>query len=263
MIFASAAALISGHGSQTQFSETLRDTHSKLQDWINDVSTGVPTGNVSQYYCQMTGPFIKINSGPPPPGLNNPDCIFLGKAIQFTDQNYGTPEQASVIYAYPVFGQRLLNGSLVTNMRDANPTAAIGNPGGPVNSGTANDLWDEFDMPGDIKVTKLETSPGVTTNDRLLGFYNSFNTEQTTSNNGSEDLKAFQYPMGNSGPRSTEVYDCVNNTSPCQLPAGKNDPNPLAKLIICLSNGKDSGFITLSSLNGVGVSTQMDFGACP
>jgi hypothetical protein len=265
MIFLSAVTLIGGHTSQTQFSETLRDTHSKLQDWINDVSTGVPTGNVGQYYCQLTVPFIKINNGPPPPGLDNPDCIFLGKAIQFTDQTYSTPSQASAMYAYPVFGQRLFNGDLVTNMQDANPTPAIGFPGcgAGTNSGTACDLWDEFDMPGNIQVTKLESAPGVSSNDHLIGFYNSFNTEQSTSTNGSNDLKTFSYPLGNEVPRSMNVYNCINNKNPCALQSGQTNPNPLSKLIICLSNGKDSGYITLNSLNGVGVSTQMDFGACP
>jgi hypothetical protein len=258
MIFISAVTLISGHQSQTQFSTVLRDVHSKMQDWINDVSTGVPTGTVGQYWCHLAGG-IRIDNGSPPPGNNNPDCIFLGKAIQFSTNG----SQASQIFAYPVFGQRVdSSGNLVTNMKDANPTPAIGPPNVGI-SGTATDLSEEYDLPGDIKVTALENSPSNSTTDRLIGFYSSFNTEQSTSSNGSSDIKAFRYPMLDSVPLSLAVYNCINNKNPCALSGGAVDPSPLGKLIVCLSNGKDSGYITLNSLNGVGVSTQMDFGTCP
>jgi len=259
VMFLSAITVISGRQSKTEFAQTARNLNSQLQDWINDAQTGFPGGTVGQYTCKSLGSKLQIDRVA---ASVSPSCIFLGKAIQVTDKSYLTdPTQASKIYAYSVFGQRLdSTGQLVTNLSDATPTAAIGVRGG--HTGSA-DLTTEYDLPSDISVYKITSTSGGPSS-HMAGFYSSFNTERSTGSNGNEDLVAYQYPLGNEAPKTNSVFDCLLNRPPCSLGAFQLNPSPLGKWQICISNGDQYAVITVSSSSGTNVTTKMDIAtACP
>src|SRR5579862_8084966 len=79
IIFAAAANLISGHQAEVEFDQTVRDTQTKVEDWINDVSTGFTGGDPNQLNCTTSGvtgrPVISTAVS-----AKVPDCIFEGKA---------------------------------------------------------------------------------------------------------------------------------------------------------------------------------------
>ena len=256
IMFISATALIKGRQANAQFSDTARNLSSKLQDWMNDAQTGFPGGVVGQNYCHIQGSKIRVDSGTPPPGYS-PDCIFLGKAIQITDSTYNK-DQASKFFAYSIFGRRVIAsgpsaGELTTDLSEADPVAAIGNNGG---HGGSADLTEEYDMPAYITVKKV-TSSGVS-NSHLAGFYNRFNTEQSTTSNGAEDLTPYQYDIDNKDPKSKDIFDCINNFGACAKPPQLTDWE------VCITDDQYYAVISITSTSGIGVNTKLSFaGSCP
>ena len=86
LLFAGVVAGYNRQNSKTQFTNGVRDMENKIQDILNDVSTG--------FYPQSTN-FSCIRSGSPPVPFINPggsseqgtnqQCIFLGKAVDIND----------------------------------------------------------------------------------------------------------------------------------------------------------------------------------
>ena len=82
LLFASAVVAYSGQNRKTQFTNSVRDMETKIQDILNDVSTG---------YSPSSGNFTCTRSGSPAVPIINPteeaeqgknqDCIFLGKEV--------------------------------------------------------------------------------------------------------------------------------------------------------------------------------------
>jgi pilin/secretion family protein with methylation motif len=262
-LMGAALNLVSGRQSETEFNQKMRDTQSKIQDWLNDVSTGFTGGDPSQLNCSDKGnggrPYVV--SGTP---SADPECVFLGKAIQFTDSNNKktVASQDETLYIYSVFGLRLspATGTLPASMDEANPTAAVGKNGGGSNPA---DLTETFSLaPAHItSVCSIPQGSNSCSKSHLLGFMNSFNTEQNTSQNGSEDLSVFQYDFnGDDGPAdqtgSNGVLKCLQVQGSCK------NPSALKSFMMCLSDGKRTAEITITSSGGVGASTKLDYVAC-
>jgi|GEM_PF-2430590 len=101
-MLASAILLFSGQQRRTQFSQSLRDIESKIQDVLNDVATGYfpNAGNIS---CSASGanePAINA-SGTSEQGANF-ECVFMGKALLFRPDGF---------VIYPIVGSRGLASS--------------------------------------------------------------------------------------------------------------------------------------------------------
>ena len=272
---------LSGRDAQTRFAASMRDAQSKFQDWLNDVPTGFAggqSGNLNgDTYCVNPGSRIQIkNTGNPP---DNPDCIYLGKAIQITDSSFATdPTQASMIYAYSIFGKRTdSSGELVNNIVDANPVPVVGIP--PV-SGSNVDFTDAYKLNGGAKVLSVKSKAvdysGATLNStsHLAAFYLTFN-QISANRNGSQDVKSYVYNLpnsqdpGNTGNGSNNaIDDCLEMTSVAcrwQVSAPKDQwPAALQEWDICLGNDANENTAVLSvfSSSGLGASTKLEFKAC-
>lgn len=272
LLITSAWGLIAGRQEQVMFDQKVRDTQSKLQQWMSDVSNGATNGDLSKQYCVTSVPGGRptiVNLPQPKPANYSPQCTFLGKAIQFTDNN---SSQAGTLYAYSVFGCRIDQcGSggqtnLPQDMYSANPEPAIGGNGGGY---TYADLTETFDLsPAYVNVnsvTGTDQSNLVTTS-HMIGFMNSFNTVLNTADNGSEDLNVYLYSLNsNSAPANNggaSVINCLEGQAPCNLTAGSPNPPSLKSYQFCLSDGKYSAQITISSASGIGASTKLDYIAC-
>src|SRR5581483_5995816 len=81
-ILASAIALVQSQQSKTQFSQSVRDLNSKLQNYINDVNSGFYNGSNS-YSCAQVSGEPRLSSSNQGVGTSQ-DCIFLGKAFSFS-----------------------------------------------------------------------------------------------------------------------------------------------------------------------------------
>jgi hypothetical protein len=286
----SSIAFLSGTEGHNRFSQSMRDSQSKIQDLMNDIPTGFSggTGGTSgQAHCFSTPGKIQIDNGPARsgnPNETNGDCIFLGKAIQFTDvtdpaASGQAAAQESQIFVYSIFGIRtitLSSGDIrpVANLKEASPFVAVASGSCASCSGTA-DLTEEYTITGGAKVKKIVKSSGVAGDDsHLAGFFLSFNQLSGTSS-GSSSLQAFQYPIagnhiaGNvsSGPNN-DIDTCTNldqNLSVnCKVTAPATSPPPMSDWEICFENDSngDTAVLSLRSVGGLNVTTKLEFTPC-
>lgn len=88
-LFVSVSLLVSGKQRNTEFNLAVRETQSKINDILNDASTGYYY-NTNNFKCTVSGGAIQITSGTGAQGQNT-DCVYMGKAIQFAPS--GQPSQ--------------------------------------------------------------------------------------------------------------------------------------------------------------------------
>jgi hypothetical protein len=285
-ILLTTIGFISGSEGHNRFSQSMRDTQSKIQDIINDIPTGVSGASVNvDAHCKFTAGLAQIDDGPAPNNggpFNTSNCVFLGKAIQFTDKNW--PDQAAPgkIYFYSVFGTRSTTTALgdikeVSNLDEANVFAAVGNGGCNTCSGT-KDFTEVYNIPGNSRVKSILNSSGVGGGgsfSHLAGFYLSFNQLFGTES-GSANVRAYQYPLnGNRDPANVatasgqDAYDClrlatINGVTCAPQAPVENWPRPLTDWQICFynTNNTDQAVITISSQDGINVSTKLEFKEC-
>ena len=274
LILGSAILTINGSTARTQFAASMRDINSKTQDWINDVTDGFTGGDPASYYCTITGsptarPYLIS------PRITNPkpDCVFIGKVLQLTTgpTTCGNCEanQDSKIYVYALFGQRLKNGALIDTMSDALPTPMIGpwRPPVPKDYRTADtgfdnlDLTETYSILNGASVVKISGSP---VSSGLFGFFNSFNGSAISSN-GAQTLNSYVYPLsGNAA--AADTADGTTVIKCLQLATATCAPKNLNNVKICLASNRDKelAVLTISSDNGLGATTKLDFvKTCP
>lgn len=257
--------LIDGKQTQTDFGQKIRDTQSQLQSWIDNVSAGFTGANPANSQCALssTGRPVVLSGAPPATGYV-PNCVYLGNAIQFTDKANGNND--STIYAYSVFGTRLSGGLLPTDMKSSNPEPAVGTGGGQqaILGKPPMDLTQSFSLtPLFVKSVTSSAASTAYTSSHLVGFFNSINTENSASDNGQNDLNAYQYnfPGGNSAgdQGGATVVQCLEmlTTSQC---GGSN--YPLNHLYVCLTDGKSFAEIQIISGNGIGADVTIKYINC-
>lgn len=278
---------LSGREDSARFSQSMRDLQSNVQDWLNDVPTGFPGGSNAagaggQFHCVSLPPRQRIDAGaanPSVPNQNSADCIYLGKALQFTDKADTTND--SKVFVYSVFGSRLSSsgsGDLSANLVDSGPFPAVGSGVCGNCTGTA-DLTQTYTLEGGATVlsVKSDNSGDATgkmpADSHLAGFYLSLN-QSSNSTNGNADTVAYQYPISgnlpaaNSGGPSNSALDCLrfSTGSPCNgPPLGLTQdqwPPRLKNWYICLTDGIRTSLLTISSSNGQGVTTSLDYKVC-
>lgn len=270
IILGAAILAIHGTSARTGFAQSMRDVNSSMQDWMNDVTDGFTGGSPAAYTCKLvSGRPTLIASA----GNNGAECVFLGKAIQITDDGCGgncIPNQSSKIYVYSIFGQRIdAQGTLIDDLSTAAPSPAVGDI--PAGIQTGQDLTRTYDILNGASVQKV-TINGTTTSGGLIGFFNSFNGTAATSGNkanGSQSLNAYFYPSAtNSGPANTTAGDAIAQClemNPACVGAGVNPP-PLNSAQICFTSNTNNelAVLTITSNNGLGAQTKLDFvTTCP
>lgn len=253
VLMVSAMKLITGKQAQVDFTQKARDTQSQLQTWLSQVSAGFPGVDLTQDHCTAPAngrPIVQ--SGPPPTGSTyTPTCVYLGKAIQFP------PDNGSSIYAYSVFGNMNFSGGLPSTLAESSPEPAIGQ--------SAPSLTQGFDLTP-LFIKKINTCKGVTTiscNSRLLGFYNSINSDSSTNNEN--ELNAYLYNGYDGTPSAQDnstVQQCLEMQSPCFSSPTPAYPDKLQYLRFCLSDGNRTAQLSITSSAGLGASVQLDFINC-
>lgn len=144
VLLTSALLVFSGRQARTQFSQSVRETESKLRTSINEVASGYYP-NSSDFSCSApAGGGPALSSGTANEQGTNEGCIFLGKVLHF--------KEGSEVKLYTVVGLQKTSGSdstEVTTLQEAKPTL-IASP-----SGNTPDNTEDFVIPWGVKVTKI------------------------------------------------------------------------------------------------------------
>lgn len=248
------------------FSVSMQDVQSKVEDWINDSATGFAGAPNTEINCHKGGGQPKIDDGSP---NNHADCIFLGKAIQFTDgSSLPTTDQDRMVYAYSVFGLRTfdpgggLDDRLVADLTEASPAAATG----PATGNGSKNLTEDYRLTGTSKVLKICSDGNCASGSRLAGFYLSFN-QVAQNKSGSADVVGYQYDLSSNAKPAVQdgnngaVTSCIEMNGSCSTP-----PPNLRDWQICFGNdaNDDKAVLSVTSATGTGVSTNLRFvDTCP
>ena len=116
-LFVIAVVYISGQQRKTEFSQAIRNIQSKINDTINNVSTGYYY-NSGSFNCTSNGSGPTLGPGSQGQGEHK-DCIFLGRAMQFAANG-----ASSNFNIYNLVGQRTISGGQqAQNLADALPKA--------------------------------------------------------------------------------------------------------------------------------------------
>lgn len=278
VILASATITLQGTTGRTVFPQSMRDINSKLISWMGQVNNGFPGNANSNNSCQLDSNLRpQISSGASP--TQQPDCIYIGKVIQFTSSAGCSGCQTGNIYAYSVFGRRTASGGgLADNLYNANPEPAAGPT---LTTPEAKDLTEVYTMQGGttIKSVTANLANDADSNHfidvRLLGFTQSFNAHPSAAN-GAQNIYVYanlpsDNPPGNIS-AGGNVRACIELTSEsCEPPNMQSDtlnawPPGVKSLKVCFVSAYDSAktaLITISSTTG-GASPQinLEFVAC-
>lgn len=273
ILLASAMIMIGGKQNQVSFDEKMRDTLTEINQVISDVPSGFSGADPAAMYCMTDGSGRPvIMSGSQPAGYK-PNCIFLGKAIQFSSTNTPgvTVNNASNMYIYSIFGiHHESDGvTLPPDLVDAKPAAAVGQR---IGTSQGVDLTQTFSLnPAYVKSVTSNTvtpAPGDTSyaQSHLVGFLLSLNTQANTSTNGSEDVNTYAYRFD--GTPSGNVDTCLNlQSSPCGVPSSGgysklNWPDRLTEMTVCLTDGQRTAQIIITSAGGYGAQTELKYVSC-
>lgn len=202
-LFVSAMLLISGQQQKTEFANAIRDIDSQIQDVINDIATGYYSRGVD-FSCSGGGSGPVLNSAGDPGQGKNIDCIFMGRVIQFTDDQ--SPENFIV---YTAVGLRLdSTGKQVTDFAGAKPKLLA--PGIIYSS---PDGSDKRRLQSGLRVGKM--TDGNNNPITAVGFFSSLSSYNPVTgdiNSGSlaVDMRPISPPIG-LNTSSTAFVDAFNN----------------------------------------------------
>jgi len=145
IIFTAVIAGYKGQSTKTHFTNAVRDMENKIQDILNDVSTGYYP-NASNFHCSRVGSpaaHILIDPAGTSEQGTNQDCIFLGKAVDVND---------GVMTAYTIVGLR--------NSKDDNNelSADIEDAANRIVPPAISAAFDNLDLNASIHIDKIVTN---------------------------------------------------------------------------------------------------------
>lgn len=243
-MFFIAAGTLRGQQGRTEFDQAIRDVDSQIIKMVNEVGTGVYSGDGLN--CAINGSGRpQINPGGSSDQGERQDCLFLGRAFHvFTDG-----ANTGIVNVYIVLGRRVdSSGAPVTNLASANPAIAY------QNSPNA-DLTQEINLPAGTRVsfsryyTRGSNAP-ITGN--LVSFYNNPQTYSSTTGALSLINKGYattNQDKANSGGGNGPVATCISTIS-----CGGSPATDIARWELCIRSGTSdqSALITyLASSTGL------------
>ncbi|HYH75162.1 MAG TPA: type II secretion system protein [Candidatus Saccharimonadales bacterium] len=235
-LFLVAALAVSGKQARQEFTQSIQDVRSQIQQVVNEVATG--------YYPNMNNLSCTVGAnGPVFSGIaagqgENAGCISLGKAIQF-DVAGTNPEQMRV---YTVAGlQKQSNGNDVEDLDDAKPKVVAPSTTAPGNPDITDRKLLLYGL-STLRMTDLNTGANIGSFG-VLSTLAKYGTAGMDSS--SQQLKA--YPIANTSLNATALAgaESINNNLITSSPAVDKG------VAICfVSGGTDqSGLITIGGGN--------------
>ena len=224
-LFVAIVATFSGQQGKAQFVQAARDMESKMQDIINDVSTGYYNANpANNFRCREVAGLPQVTASASDTQGTNDECIFIGRVAHFAVSGSG----GTNYNVYNVVGLRQAPGSNprreAGGFSDAHPTAIMG--------GSLDNIVEEEQIPAGLSVASMTYSTGgAPTPIAAIGFFSTFGSYQSGGLQ-SNSLGVNVVPLAAGGADSTPVQvqtaiQGLNNTSA---------QNPRGGVAICMNS---------------------------
>jgi prepilin-type N-terminal cleavage/methylation domain-containing protein len=226
-ILAASISIFAGRREDTQFDQAVYDLQSKLNSYVNQVSTKFVPG-YKDYKCNLSGAPARPVLTPiaaTSDETTGQECIYLGDAIEVIKTT------GDSLYAYPVFGARTVAGSTAfdypRDIASANPEMAVDASGNPV-------LNDTYPLLGGLKIVYAQ----VGGNERdLLGIYSNLYETNTSGNEVTPYVYNVAYTSVGVASTIPSVQNCIRGG--CSLTAMSS----YNSWQLCVTNDKRSALI--------------------
>jgi prepilin-type N-terminal cleavage/methylation domain-containing protein len=220
LMFVIAASFINGKQAKTAFTAGVNEMASRMQDTIEQVVNGKYSDVLLT--CSGTPPsFFNIQIGSSTGQGTNPDCVFLGKILHFT-------QDSSTYEIFSTAGFRLDN--------NGEPATSLGSSG----IAEVDPLTTQESIPQNLTVSKMTPKYGI-------GYIQSQGTLATGGlKNGSQNVSLYQVTSINSN--MTNAGSQINSSTVV----------PTNNATICLTDGTRYAEIVLGS-NGNQLNVDVKF----
>lgn len=255
ILFASAALMINGKQSRTDFQVGVRNLQQRLQQIINQTASGYYPNN-GNFSCADAGLPLTISSVGANEQGQNQACIFAGTAVVFGGS--GSFGSADTYGVYPLAGRRAIGTEDVKTPEEARLTA--------VAESTANSsapVVEKVVLPNGLTYARARVDSGSwqTGGVFAVAFLSSFGNFQGTSGNtgGSQQLKLSTYRASWNGAASD-----ADNINQEPISGGINQYPPAAQGVdYCFNSGGTNQSVIISIDVGLNVTTSIKTGNCP
>jgi hypothetical protein len=253
ILFVSAALMINGRQSRTDFQVGVRNLQQRLQQIINQTASGHYPNN-GNFSCAVAGPPLQISAGSTSQGQNQA-CIFAGTTVVFGGSgSYGSADTYGV---YPLAGRRAIGSEDVKTPQEARLTAvasSTANPSAPV--------VEKVVLPNGLTYVKARRAdPGAwTTNPFATAFLSSFGNFQGASGNtgGSQQLNLSTYSNWSS------IETDANNINEEAKRGSVQYPIASSGVEYCFNSGGTDQSVIINISAGLSVTTSIKTGVgCP
>jgi prepilin-type N-terminal cleavage/methylation domain-containing protein len=246
VILVAGISAFNGRRQDTEFDQAVYDMQSKLNSYVNIVSTKALPG-FQQYTCKLDSsgsPVLTSDSS----GAANEGCIYLGQAIELLPTD-------NVIYSYPLFGSRLSatgSGEIASSLSDANVA--------PAQDSSGFVLIDTYNLPGGIRIVCANIdgsrcSSGSAEHD-LIGIYS---TLQNSNISGNETTTTAYRINATNSTKQSLVINCIEQKSACNTARDTDLNNKIWHL--CLTDGNRSASLEVKGTS-VGTVINVNMEAC-
>lgn len=231
-LLASALLIFNGQQQRTRFTQAIRETDAQLRTTINEVSTGFYP-DAGSYSCSAPNGTLTIVADATPNGQGkNAGCIFLGKAVRFSD--------STKYNIYTILGRQRtggVNGQEVTSISTAGPTALAAFTGDGPNT---PDVTDRLTIPSGVTPTKVVNEDGAQMSS--FAFMSSFGSyvNATDLASGASSVSLIAMPGTSLG-----AFDQTNDTQFKNAVSNLNEGDRTQKVTICFSDGPRQGAIVI------------------
>jgi type II secretory pathway pseudopilin PulG len=249
-LLASALLLVSGQQQKQQFTQAVREADSKIQDVINDFSTGIfPNINFSCTADNTGSSPTIVYTGTEAQGTRA-GCTFIGKVIQFAPQAISNNEGYNIITVVGrQYKKQPQSSGLIENIIEAKPRVLRG---GSVEPGTFG---------YGLRVEKVTVDVGgAPTNVGAIGFFASFASDAAGFEGGKQTTQLVALGNTSIGTPLTAIVTAVE-----AIGSGGTIYTNLPVTICFRSGGTDQHGIILIGDNQRQLTTDVTInnGACP
>lgn len=249
-LLVSAILLIAGQQRKTEFGQAVRDIESRINDTVNDVSTGFYP-NTGNFTCISLGSGPIISAGGNNQGANQ-GCIFIGRVMQFAV--LGTNNEG--YNSYTVVGQRVTSSNQqVTNFAQAHPTAVAPSS----SSSSVPDATQTGTLLYGLKAASMYII-NADDSHTPIGAFGVFSTFANSGTQPTGTTSVDLIPLGNSlGVSQTTMVDTINTVNDA------TSKNPAKGIAVCFNSGgtDQHAIITIGANQGrITTNSVIDSGSC-
>lgn len=258
-LLAIAMLLLSGQQGRQQFTQSIRDTDSKIQDIINDVNTGY-FPNTDNFGCMALS-----SGGPPIPNKvtsqeqgKHLGCSFIGKVVQFAPD--GTNGEGMKLIT--VVGRQFVHeplSDIVENLVEAKPVPLIGHP-----VDTSEDIYLSYGLR--VKSITYTNNSNSEVPIGAIGFFSSFsNSSGSDVLSGKQSTQMVVIPNSALGQNNGEIRGRILDIGSLDVATLKNQyiNRPVT---ICFVSGSSNqhGIIKIGGNKDLTTALSIEEGsACP